>query len=209
MFRKIYTKIIKGICFVIAKIIYKTEVEGIENIPEGEGVIICGNHVHGLDAPLLMALYPKKTICFMAKQELFQNKFLKFLGELYNVFPVNREINDTEAVRKALKVLKDKKILGIYPEGTRNGLAKGEKPKHGAVNIAIRTGAKIVPFGVSGNFKLFSKVKYTFGEPIDLSGYKKNAHDKEEVDILTNELMAKIVELRDKGEKVNIAIDKK
>lgn len=209
MFKKFYIKVIKGICFIIAKVIYKTEVEGIEKIPEGEGVIICGNHVHGLDAPLLMALYPKKTICFMAKQELFKNKFLKFLGGLYNVFPVNRDINDTEAVRKALKVLKEKKILGIYPEGTRNGLAKGEKPKHGAVNIAIRTGAKIVPFGVAGDFKLFSKVKYTFGDPIDLSGYKKNAHDKEVVDILTNELMAKIVELRDKGEKVNIAIDKK
>ena len=105
MFKKFYTKVIKGICFIIAKVIYKTEVEGIEKIPEGEGVIICGNHVHGLDAPLLMALYPKKTICFMAKQELFKNKFLKFLGGLYNVFPVNRDINDTEAVRKALSVL--------------------------------------------------------------------------------------------------------
>lgn len=209
MLKKVFTKIIKGICFVIAKIIYRTEVEGIENIPEGEGVIICGNHIHGLDAPLLLALYPKKTICFMAKEELFKNKFLKFLGGLYNVFPVAREKNDTEAVRKALKVIKEKKVLGIYPEGTRNGLAKGEKPKHGAVNIAIRTGAKIVPFGVTGTFKLFSKVKYRFGEPIDLSGYKENAHDKEVVDILTNELMAKIIELRDKDEKVNISIDKK
>ena len=68
MFKKFYTKVIKGICFIIAKVIYKTEVEGIEKIPEGEGVIICGNHVHGLDAPLLMALYPKKTICFMDKK---------------------------------------------------------------------------------------------------------------------------------------------
>lgn len=209
MFKKIYTKIIKGICFVVAKIIYRTEVEGIENIPENEGVIICGNHIHALDAPLLLALYPKKTIYFMAKEELFQNKLIKFLGGLYNVFPVARGKKDTEAVKKSLKVIKEKKILGIYPEGTRNGLAKGEKPKNGAVNISIRTGAKIVPFGVSGTFKLFSKIKYRFGEPIDFSGYKENAHDKEVVDILTNELMAKIVELRDKDEKVNISIDKK
>lgn len=209
MLKKIIGSIIKGICFVLAKIIYRVEVKGIENVPENTGVIVCGNHVHALDAPALLAVCNNKNICFMAKAELFKNPFFRFIGSFYNVFPVTRSKADTDAVKKSLKILKEKKVLGIYPEGTRNGMAKGVKPKNGAVNLAIRTGAPIVPFAVIGSFKAFTKVKYIFGKPIDLSGYKENAHDKEVVDILTNELMAKIVELRDNEEKVNITIDKK
>ncbi len=144
----------------------------------------------------------------MAKEELFKNPFFRLVAKAYRVFPVGREKKDLEAMKMALGVIKDNKILGIYPEGTRNGLEKGVKPKNGAVNISIRTGAKIIPFAVNGNFKPFRKVTYTFGEPMDFSGYKENARDKEVVDILTNELMAKIVELRDKDEKINLSIDK-
>ena len=210
MLKKIVGAIIKGICFVLSKIIYRTEIIGLENVPADKGAIICGNHVHALDAPALLATVKnKRTICFMTKAELFKNPFFRFLGNFYNVFPVTRSKADTDAIKKSLKILKENKILGIYPEGTRNGMAKGVKPKNGAVNLAIRTGVQIVPFAVIGNFKAFTKVKYIFGEPIDLSGYKDNAHDKEVVDILTNELMAKIIELRDSKENVKITIDKK
>jgi len=209
MLKRIIGTIIKSICYILAKIIYRVEVKGIENIPENTGVIICGNHVHALDAPALVAVCNNKNICFMAKAELFKNPFFRFLGSFYNVFPVTRSKADTDAIKKSLKILKENKVLGIYPEGTRNGMAKGVKPKNGAVNLAIRTGVLIVPFAVVGDFKAFRKVKYIFGEPIDFSRYKENAHDKEVIDILTNELMAKIMELRDSEENVKIAIDKK
>ena len=203
MIKKVIQAIIKVICYVLAKIIYRVEAEGWENVPKDEGVLICGNHVHALDAPAFMATYGRKNVCFMAKQELFKNKFLKFLAETYGAFPVDRDKKDTEAIRKSLAVLKEKKILAIYPEGTRNGMAKGEPIKNGAVNIAIRTGSKIVPFAVIGSFKPFTKVKYRFGEPIDFSRYKENAKDKEVIDILTKELMVKVVELRDRDNSDN------
>lgn len=208
MIRRFMQELLKKICYIIVKIVYRVKVEGIENIPDNEGVIICGNHVHALDAPILIIMN-KRQICFMAKEEIFKNILFRWLGKLYGIIPVNRDKKDTEAIKKALLVLKENKVLGIYPEGTRNGLEKGVKPKNGAVNIAIRTKTKIVPFSVKGDFKPFKKIKYTFGEPMDFSGYKANAHDKEVVEILTNELMAKIVELRDKDEKMNISIDKK
>lgn len=85
----------------------------------------------------------------------------------------------------------------MYPEGTRNGLEKGVKPKNGAVTLAIRNNVPIVPFGVEGTFKPFTKVTYRFGKPMDFSSYKENAKDKEVLDTLTNEVMARIVELRD------------
>lgn len=188
--------IIRPICFVLAKIIYRVKIVGIENVPKDKACIICGNHVHAMDAPVLLASTSRK-INFMAKQELWKNGAFKFIAWIFNVFPVARGKKDTEAIKTSLKILNSNQILGMYPEGTRKGLERGIKPKNGAVNLAIRAGVPIIPFGVCGEFKPFKKVVYHFGKPIDFSNYKDNAKDKEVVDTLTNEVMAKVIELRD------------
>lgn len=193
---KIIRSIVRGICYILAKIIYRVKVEGLENVPENEACIICGNHVHALDAPVLLATV-KRNINFMAKEELWKSAGFRFMAKCYNVFPVKRGKNDTEAIRMALSILKEKHILGMFPEGTRNGLERGIKPKNGAVNIAIRTKVPIIPFGVVGDFKPFKKVTYRFGKPMDFSGYEEQAKEKEVVDTLTREVMAKVIELRD------------
>lgn len=194
--RKICRAIVKPLCHLAALIIYRVKVEGIENVPKNTACIVCGNHVHALDAPALLAVTNRK-IRFMAKEELWKSLGFRFMAFVFYVFPVKRGKNDTDAVKTSIKILKSNQILGMYPEGTRNGLAKGVKPKNGAVTLAIRNNVPIVPFGVEGSFKPFTKVTYRFGKPMDFSSYKENAKDKEVLDTLTNEVMAKIVELRD------------
>lgn len=194
--RKICRFIIKPISHLIALIVYRVKLEGIENVPKDSACIICGNHVHGLDAPALLAVTNRK-IRFMAKQELWNNIGFRFMAFSFNVFPVKRGRGDSEAIKTSLKILKNNEILGVFPEGTRNGLDKNIKPKNGAVTIAIRAGVPIIPMGVVGDFKPFKKVIYRFGEPMDFSNYKDKAKDKEVLDTLTREVMAKIIELRD------------
>lgn len=194
--KKVCRAIIKVICRLLAIVIYRVKIIGIENVPKNSACIICGNHVHALDAPALLASTNRK-IRFMAKEELWKNPGFRFMAFCYGVFPVKRGKNDTDAIKTSLKILKNNEILGMYPEGTRNGLAKNVKPKNGAVNLAIRAGVPIVPFAVIGNFKPFRKIVYKFGKPIDFSTYKEQAKDKDVVDTLTREVMAKIVELRD------------
>lgn len=194
--KKIARVIVRAICRILAIIIYRVKIIGIENVPKNSACIICGNHVHALDAPALLASTNRK-IRFMAKEELWKSAGFRFMAYCYDVFPVKRGKNDTDAIKTSLKILKNNEILGIYPEGTRNGLARNVKPKNGAVNLAIRTGVPIVPFAVIGDFKPFKKIVYKFGEPIDFSGYKEQAKDKDVLDTLTREVMAKVVELRD------------
>lgn len=194
--KKIARVIVRAICRILAIIIYRVKIIGIENVPKDSACIICGNHVHALDAPALLASTNRK-IRFMAKEELWKSTGFRFMAYCYDVFPVKRGKNDTDAIKTSLKILKNNEILGIYPEGTRNGLARNVKPKNGAVNLAIRTGVPIVPFAVIGDFKPFKKIVYKFGEPIDFSGYKEQAKDKDVLDTLTREVMAKVVELRD------------
>lgn len=194
--KKIARVIVRAICRILAIIIYRVKIIGIENVPKDSACIICGNHVHALDAPALLASTNRK-IRFMAKEELWKSAGFRFMAYCYDVFPVKRGKNDTDAIKTSLKILKNNEILGIYPEGTRNGLARNVKPKNGAVNLAIRTGVPIVPFAVIGDFKPFKKIVYKFGEPIDFSGYKEQSKDKDVLDTLTREVMAKVVELRD------------
>lgn len=188
--------IVRSICYLAAKIIYRVKIEGLENVPKNSACIICGNHVHALDAPALLATI-NRDVCFMAKKELWRTKGFGFMAMCYNVFPVERGKKDTDAIKTALKVLKNNRILGMFPEGTRNGMERNIKPKNGAVNIAIRAGVPIIPFGVIGDFKPFKKIIYRFGAPMDFSNYKEQAKDKEFIDTLTREVMLKVVELRD------------
>ncbi len=194
--KKICQIIIKTICFIAAKIVYRVKIEGIENVPKNSACIICGNHVHALDAPALIASTSRK-IRFMAKQELWKSLGFKFMAWIFEVFPVARGQKDTEAIKTSMKILKSNEILGMYPEGTRNGIERGIKPKNGAVNLAIRMNVPIIPFGVSGSFKPFTKVVYRFGEPMNFSNYKDDAKNKEIVDGLTSKVMSRVIELRD------------
>lgn len=195
--KNIARAIIRPLCYVAAKIIYRVKIEGLENVPKHSACIICGNHVHALDAPALLAT-ANRDICFMAKEELWKSFGFRFMAMCYNVFPVKRGKRDTEAIRSALTILKNDQILGMFPEGTRNGMERNIKPKNGAVNIAIRAGVPIVPFGVIGDFKPFKKVTYRFGKPMEFSDYIDKAKDKEVIDGLTKQVMDKVIELRDR-----------
>ena len=102
-------------------------------------------------------------------------------------------MQDIEAMKRCLKVLKNGELLGIFPEGTRKGLEKNGKAKNGAAFMAIKSKAKVIPIGIHGSFKPFSKVYVNYGEPIDLSNYSK-----EELDEATEKIMQEIVILTKK-----------
>ena len=189
-------KIIKFILKMLVIIVYRPKTVGIENIPEGEGALVCPNHVHGLDSAVVV-LTNKRIIRVLAKESLFRFKILKWLATIFGVYPVKAGKKSMESMKISLKLLKNKELLLIFPEGTRNGMAKGVKPKEGAIKLAIRANVPIVPVGIQGSFKAFTKVKVNIGEPIYYSEYKDEINNKELLEELTQDLMNKIVKLRD------------
>ena len=186
--------IIKFLYKILSKIIYRVEVIGKENLPKEKAAIICPNHVHFLDGPTLIA-NSKRKINVLAKEELFKNKFLSNCLRMLGMYPIKRGSAYIEAIKVSLKILKNNELLMIFPEGTRNGMAKGVKPKNGAVVMAIKAGVPIIPVGIIGNFKPFRKITIKIGKPIDYRSYKDKVKDKELMTKLTEELMKKIVKL--------------
>lgn len=172
-------------------VVYRVKIEGRENLPTNkkEPLIFCGNHRTYADPPLIVVT-AKRHVRFLAKEELSKNKFFAFLGVVFDAIYVKRDSKDVSALKTTLKALKNGESIALFPEGTRNGMEKGEKAKDGAAFFAVRTGAKVIPVGISGGEKLFKKMYIKYGEPLDFS--KKS---KEELDQVTDEIMEKIIKL--------------
>jgi 1-acyl-sn-glycerol-3-phosphate acyltransferase len=190
--KEIARKIVRGAIFAYCKIVHRVKIEGQENIPLDEPLIYCGNHRTYLDPPLIVVT-AKRHVRFMAKAELRKNPFFAFLGVVFDGIYVNRDSKDITAIKTALKALKNGECIALFPEGTRNGLEKGEKVKDGAAFFAARSGAKVMPCGISGGTGKFDKVTIRYGKPLDFSNYDKN--DKDALDKITDEIMDNIIEL--------------
>jgi 1-acyl-sn-glycerol-3-phosphate acyltransferase len=189
--RVIVTNSIRLYC----KIVYRYEVKGKENIPKEGALIFCGNHRSYLDPPLMVVTCPRK-MRFMAKEELSKNGLFGFLCYAYNAIYVKRDSKDIGPLKEALKELKNGGCIGIFPEGTRNGIEKNEgKVKNGAAYMSLKTGAKLVPVGISGEEKPWHKITINYGKPLDYSELLKEKSAKELEDFVSEELMKKIIEL--------------
>ena len=191
-FKEIARKIVRGAIFAYCKIMHRVKIEGQENIPMDEPLIYCGNHRTYLDPPLIVVT-AKRHVRFMAKIELKKNPFFAFLGVVFDGIYVNRDSKDITAIKTVLKALKNGECVALFPEGTRNGLEKGEKVKDGAAFFALRSGAKVMPVGISGGTGKFDKVTIRYGKPIDFSGYDKD--DKDVLEKMTDEIMKNIMNL--------------
>ena len=168
-------------------------VTGREHVPEG-ACVLCSNHM-GMADPLwtIFAVGRRRFFRIMAKEQLLKlpllGRFLKWIG----LIGVKRGENDVNAVRTALKALRDGEQLLIYPEGTRarNGRLPG---KTGAVLLAQRAGCPLVPIYIQRRRHPFSPLRMVIGEPYTISFASRRA-TAEELREATDALMDRIYAL--------------
>lgn len=167
-------KIIRPIVTILFKVLYRPKIIGKENIKKIGRIILAGNHTNNFDSVLLISS-TKRNIHFLAKIELFRG-IKKILFNNLGLIPVDRSKKDHNVLKKAYDYLENEKVIGIYPEGTF-GKGKILPFKMGAVKMAYETNTEIVPFAITGIYKLFSKdLKIVFGKPVKI---KSNDLEKE------------------------------
>lgn len=184
-YEKLLYKICKCIYKVLLKILYRPKVYGKENIPKEGSLILAGNHIMAVDPTLVMSS-TNRIVHYMAKEELFKG-FHGWLFKKIGIIKIDREKSNVAAILKAEEILKEGGTIGIFPEGTRNKTSNELlKFKLGTVKMAKETGAKIQPFAIRGQYKLFKKsVELEFGKPIDITNMETN----EANDYLKNEIL--------------------
>ena len=161
-----------------------------EEIPKEGPILIVGNHKHLYDQCLAI-ISTKRMIHYMAKKEYFDGK-MRWFFKMVGCIPVDRSKKDDAATTSALEVLNDGGAIGLFPEGTRNKTEEFLLPfKFGAVSMASKTNATIVPFGITGDYKFRSKnLVMRFGTPFKVGDMDLETANKklyEEVKILMEE----------------------
>ncbi|MGN1090271.1 MAG: lysophospholipid acyltransferase family protein [Huintestinicola sp.] len=147
---------------LVYKIVYNFKIEGWENIPEKEGVIIACNHRSYAD-PVLVTMPMKRPVTYMAKEELFKNKlFAAFIRSL-GAFPVKRGAGDMKVIDDCVEILDSGRNVVIFPEGTRSKENKVGRGKTGVALIAAKSGADVLPMGV-----VFDGPKLSFRKKVTL-----------------------------------------
>lgn len=183
--------VVKNVVWYALKPFYRMEVSGQENIPTTGPVIVCANHISNLDPPVVGGSI-KREMFFIAKEELFEKKWISKFFLSVNVFPIKRGMSDRQAIKKALGLLKNDQGLVIFPEGTRSKTGQLGKGLSGVGFFALRSKATVVPCAIIGPYKVGKKVRIVYGLPIDMETLRKEKRDVKEV---TEKIMETIKQL--------------
>ncbi|MGM0502419.1 MAG: lysophospholipid acyltransferase family protein [Bacillota bacterium] len=180
----------------VLKLVLRTKVRGVENIPQEGPVIVVANHVSNLDPPVLGVAINRK-IHYMAKAELFENFFMAKIMNTYGAFPVERGTADTNAIKQALRLINNDKVLGIFPEGTRSKTGKLGRAKLGSVLLATKSKAPLLPVGLKTRHPIKDGVEVHFGKPFTLDDYYDRKLERQEMKEAGKVIMSRIQELLD------------
>lgn len=190
---KIFYSLVRPIVKVLFYFLYRPIVIGKENVPKEGALVLAGNHTKWLD-PIMLVAINKRQVHFLAKSELFHG-FTKFIVEGMGCICVNRKVHDGTALNAALKCLKKSRCIGIFPEGTINRTDDIIMPfKIGAVKMSAATDSLLVPFVITGKYRLFRR-----GICIEFLKGRKISNDLEkENDNLMSEVSKKLEEYNER-----------
>ena len=139
----------------------RVAIEGpIDEIPREGPVIIAANHASNLDVPVIGSwLIPRigRRIHWLGKKELFDWPIIGWIAANGGVHPVDRGGADVEAFRLAQRIVDEGHVLFVFPEGTRSPDGALQQARDGIALLALRTGAPIVPIGISGTDRVWPK----------------------------------------------------
>lgn len=182
LFKRVFQYfIVYFVSFPFFKVFFRAEIHGKENIPEGDSVIVASTHSSYFD-PFIVCFATRRSVAFMAKEELFHVPVLSQLIQALGAFAVNREKLEIATIKSAKNILsKTNWFLGIFPEGTRVKGRKVGKINTGFGYLAKSTNSKILPVAIDLEkpiCPLFGKLIVRIGKPIEVNQTPEEICDK-------------------------------
>lgn len=176
------------------------KIRGLENLPPEGPVILAINHVSLWD-PIVAACSVPRQVSYMAKEELFSIPLLGPVIRRLGAFPVKRGQGDMSAIRQSLKALKEQKVLGLFPEGTRSKTGELQKGLPGIALLMEKSKATVVPVKVSGTKQLLTKgwgkIEVIIGSPLTPEMLKAPEQVENQREWVTKKIMEALNSLND------------
>ena len=188
-----FARVVAGIAFhTVLPVTY----HGAQRLRRDPPFVMISNHVHALD-PVIMAYPVRQTqTVFLGKKELGKNNLARRLLANIHCILVDRHHTDMEAMRACMRAMKMKKVLVIFPEGTRHHEGQMEQLESGAAFIIMRSRVPVIPVYIDRKLKLFRRVHAYVGEPIaydDLLAEGVNAATCEKMNERMRETFRKMI----------------
>lgn len=185
----------------IFRVLFRYRVVTHGSVPVG-GAVCCANHTSWID-PLFVAFSQRRQVHFMGKVELFRHKLLGKLIRKLGAFPVTRGTGGAEALAHAETLLRDGRLVGLFPEGTRSKTGVLLPGKTGAVRLAHDCGVPIIPMAIvcggAPRVRLFRRTYVVVGEPIPPEALGIETGSGLEIRNATRMLMSRIAALQQEG----------
>jgi 1-acyl-sn-glycerol-3-phosphate acyltransferase len=195
------------------RLVFRPLVEGRGLVPGTGPAIIASNHLSFCDS-IFMPLVVKRKVTFVAKAEYFTGRGIKgwlvkmfFLGT--GTIPVDRTGGRAAqaALETQLRVLREGRLAGIYPEGTRSPDGRLYRGKTGVARLALDSGAPVIPVVMLNSDEIqppgklvpyLRRVKIRFGAPLEFSRYAGMSGDRVVERAVTDEIMYALMDLSDR-----------
>jgi 1-acyl-sn-glycerol-3-phosphate acyltransferase len=159
---------------IMTSLLFDLQVFNIENVPKTGGALLVANHQSYLD-PVLVSVRLRRPVSFLAKSELFENRYVGWLITALHAFPVRQGHGDVGAVRETIRRLEEGRILNMYPEGTRTEDGEIAPLQKGIALILRKITVPVIPVAIDGSFqawpynrKLFrsGRIRVLYGKPM-------------------------------------------
>ncbi len=202
--------VLKAVLTPILRVFWRPWVEGAENIPVQGPAILAGNHLSFLDHFFLPVVIPRR-VTFLAKSDYFTEAGVK--GWFKRVFfsgagqiPIDRSGGKASegALRSGVRVLRQGRLIGIYPEGTRSPDGRLYRGKIGVARMALEAGVPVIPVAMIGTFEVqppgqlvpkIRRIGMRVGRPLDFSRYADMADDRFVLRSITDQIMYELMAL--------------
>jgi cytidylate kinase len=198
-----FRRFARSLLRLLFRLFTRLEIKGVENLPQGGPVLVAFNHLAHLDGPLLLASLPW-PVEGIGLADLYRVPITGQLLRLYGTIPVHRDQFDREVIRRALQVLAEGKVLALAPEARMSLTGALERARHGVAYLALRSGAPILPVGITGTERALSELRrlrrprltVTIGELLVMPPRASDARARrQQVAELTDEVMYRIAAL--------------
>jgi 1-acyl-sn-glycerol-3-phosphate acyltransferase len=186
----------------LLRALFRPKPVGLENVPSEGPAIIAANHVSPLDTVLLPLVVPHRQVVFLGKAEYFQSWKTRWFFQGTGVIPIQRGGSESAtALQGAIEALKEGKLVGIFPEGTRSPDGRMYRGRTGVARMALASRMPVIPAALIGTFDAMPanakvpkphRVEVRFGAPLRFDDYSETEVDREVLRSLTDRIMEAI-----------------
>jgi 1-acyl-sn-glycerol-3-phosphate acyltransferase len=187
---------------ILTKLLFDLKVYGLENVPQTGGVLLASNHQSNLD-PVLIAVRLKRPVSFLAKSELFENRWFGWFIRVLHAFPIRQGEGDIAAIRETVKRLGEGYAMNVYPEGHRTEDGEIRPLQRGIGLVLKKADVPVIPIAIDGSFQAWTKgnkifrphkIRVMFGKPLYFKGMQADAI----LEALHSSMVSLLKELREK-----------